>query len=370
MLTYLPRPDKRCALAVLIMLAWPAGVSSLGAEEGTADRLRRSIVKIEVQGKAYEFKNGVLVPRKFDAVGSGVVAGDGNIVLTAGHVLAQMDSSINITDSEGHSVRARPIAVDRDMDVAILELEEPLENVVSARVSEDPPVAGMDLWVMGHPLGLEFSLTKGIVSAVRKFEEFGVYAWNGHIIQLDAALNQGVSGGGVFDQKGRLVGVAASIVTRSGGFEGIGFAVGVDAIQEMIDASPCVFLGVDAAPLPKELGQLIGVSADGTFLVQQVFPGGLADRVGLRGGTAPVLFGGSPAVLSGGDIILEINGLAECREACRLMSSRSADGTAKPHEISLTIWRNGSRQELSVAIHDTPHRAAFDLLGDDRSNRK
>lgn len=336
---------KLLAAGLILSFAWTAPAS---ANAPHCETLKKCIVKIEVQGRDLKVDDKGLHLEPFTAIGAGVLLDRNRHVLTAAHVIG-LATTITVTGPAGGSTRAHPIAQDRTADIAVLELDENLPSMVPARLSSSLPQPGDELWTLGHPIALDYSLSRGIVSAVRPMSAVGAVGWKGHVLQTDAAINPGVSGGGLFDTEGRLVGIAVSIVSRSGGFEGIGFGIALDAVKDVLQASPCVWLGMDAAGVEVggDLARALGAPGPAGFLVQQVFPDSPASAAGLRAGTIPALVGDS-ALLLGGDLILKINGYEECRSACRLL--RVAPGQDMPQTVTVEVWRGGKSETVLVKV--------------------
>lgn len=336
---------KLLTAGVVLAFAWAVPAP---AKAPHCETLKKCIVKIEVEGRDLKLDDKGLKLEQFAAVGAGVLLDRNRHVLTAAHVIG-LANIITVTGPSGGSTHAHPIAQDRDADIAVLLLDEDLPGMVPARLAPALPQPGDELWTLGHPAGLDFSLSRGIVSAVRSISDLGAVGWKGHVLQTDAAINPGVSGGGLFDTEGRLVGIAVSILSRSGGSEGIGFGVAMDAVKDVLYASPCVWLGMDAVAVPSDgdLSRALGAPGPQGFLVQQVFPDSPARAAGLREGTIPALVGNS-ALLLGGDLILKINGYEECRQACRML--RVASGGDMPQTVNVEVWRGGKSETVLVKV--------------------
>lgn len=336
---------KRLIAGLALIFLWAQPALSRASH---CETIKKSVVKIEVKGRELKIdERGIrIVP--FESLGSGVLLDMHRHVLTAAHVVG-MATTITVMGPAGGSTRAHPIAQERDADIAVLELEEDLPGMAPARLAPHLPMPGDELWTLGHPEGLDYSLSRGIVSALRPLSEVGAFGWKGHVLQTDAAINPGVSGGGLFDTEGRLVGIAVSILTHSGGFEGIGFGVALDAVKDVLYASPCVWLGMDAVGVPPEsdLARALGAPGPQGFLVQQVFPDSPASAAGLREGTIPALLGSTPLLL-GGDLILKINGYEECRRACRLLGANP--GHDMPQTMAVEVWRGGKAETIPVKV--------------------
>lgn len=167
-------------------------------------------------------------------LGSGVlISGDGK-VLTAAHVVQAADY-VSVEFTDGKRVSAHVIASYPPADVALLQLEATPAEAVPARLGDsDKMQVGDDIFVIGAPFGLSHSLTVGHVSGRHLSEESVGGLSKVELFQTDAAINQGNSGGPMFNMDGEVVGIVSRIVSRSGGFEGVGFAVTSNVAQKLL----------------------------------------------------------------------------------------------------------------------------------------
>jgi S1-C subfamily serine protease len=217
-------------------------------------------------------------PQSSEATGSGFVLDEEGLILTNAHVVAAA-TAIQVKLSESHTVAAMPLGKDPDTDLALLRVEpkgldlKPLELGDSDTVQVgDPTVA------IGNPFGLERTLTTGVVSALqRRLTAPSGFAIE-NVIQTDAALNPGNSGGPLLDASGRVIGINSQIATGGAGSGnvGIGFAVPVNTAKRVI-------------PQLKETGHVAraylgveGAAAEGGVLIERVQPDSPADSAGLR----------------------------------------------------------------------------------------
>ena len=213
-----------------------------------------------------------------EATGSGFVIDEDGLILTNAHVVAAA-TDIQVTFSDAHTVSAKPVGKDPDTDLALLRVDpdgldlRPLELGDSETVQVgDPTVA------IGNPFGLERTLTTGVVSALQR----SLTAPSGftieNVIQTDAALNPGNSGGPLIDATGRVIGINSQIATgggASGGSVGIGFAVPVNTAKQVIPQLQ------DAGHVERAYLGIEGSAAAGGVLVE-VRPGSPAAAAGLR----------------------------------------------------------------------------------------
>ncbi|MEN9383404.1 MAG: hypothetical protein RL323_547 [Pseudomonadota bacterium] len=263
-------------------------------------------------------------------VGSGfVVSGDG-FIMTNAHVVDGADEVV-VTLTDKREFKARVVGSDKRTDVALVKIEAQGLNAV--RVG-DVNRLRVGEWVMaiGSPFGLENTVTAGIVSA--KQRDTGDYL---PFIQTDVAINPGNSGGPLINMRGEVVGINSQIYSRSGGFQGISFAIPIDEavrVSDQLKSSGRVTrgrIGVSIDQVTKELAESLGLSKAEGALVRGVESGSPA----AKGGLEP------------GDIILKFDGKA---------IEKSADlprivGNTKPGSRSLvTVWRRGKLQELRVTV--------------------
>ena len=296
--------------------------------------------------------------------GSGfVLDGDGYIATNA-HVVTGEDSSSDRADhlyvefSDGNRVEARIVGVDLNADVALLKVDPrglsltPLPLGSSARIAVGEPVAAI-----GSPFGERQSLTIGVISAtdrnISSLTRFGI----GDAIQTDAAINPGNSGGPLLDAKGEVLGINAQIRTSSGGGEGVGFAIPVDAVRRSLrelredGTVDYAYLGVTTLSLWPQLAERIDAEQTGGALVQRVEKSSPAQAAGIRAGDDTITFQGQPDIELGGDLILAVDGrrLTRAHDLTDVISAHSA-GDA----VRLTIVRDGERRSVRVELGGRP----------------
>jgi serine protease Do len=171
--------------------------------------------------------------RQHEWIGSGVIVDSSGLLLTSAHVV-QNSCLITATLSDGRAYRATPIAVDEEVDLAVLRIEG---SDFPAALLADSDKLQVGQWVIaiGNPFGLESTVTVGIVSAIHR-QKIGMSP-HAEFIQTDAAINPGNSGGPLVDLKGRVVGINAAIFSSSGGSQGIGFSIPVRAARSLLNRS-------------------------------------------------------------------------------------------------------------------------------------
>ena len=294
-----------------------------------------------------------------EALGSGFVIDKAGHIVTNYHVVEDA-TGVSVSFSNRDRVRARVVGTDPSTDLALLKIDAksraltPLEFGDSDSVRVGDPVVAI-----GNPLGLNRTVTAGIVSAVARPLSAPNRVNIEGVIQTDAALNQGNSGGPLLDARGRLIGVNTAIATGNdtdGGNVGIGFAVPVntvkDVVAQLIDKGKVErpFLGIAVLTIDKELARLFRLPVDHGLIVQAVEPRSAAAEAGLRAGTTRVVVAGESYVL-GGDIIVEIDG----REVGGFDALRSALSTREPGDtIDVELYRGEDRKTLEVKLGRQP----------------
>ena len=297
-------------------------------------------------------------------VGSGfVLNGDGEIATNA-HVVTSGEGNANkrakevyVAFADGNQVEAKILGTDPNADVALLKIDpeglklRPLPLGDNASVEVGEPVAAI-----GSPFNERQSLSIGVISAVdRTIESLTSFSISG-AFQTDAAINPGNSGGPLVDGDGRVIGINQQIKSTSGGGEGVGFAVPIDAIKRSIGMlretgeARYAYLGVASVELYPQLVDRFDLDVTKGAWVQQVNAGGPAERAGIRGGDGEVEFQ-AQSYRSGGDVITKVAGRPVEN------SAQLADviaGYQPGEEVPLEIHRDGDTKEIKVKLGERP----------------
>jgi len=272
------------------------------------DKNKTSVVTIYVNET---LNTGTGDPRTFAAsqgLGSGVLIRD-NMVLTAAHVVANADR-IMVEFYDEEAVEATVTSLSRYADVAVITLKKPPAHPQVAVIgNSDEARIGEEIFVIGAPMGLPYSLSSGIISGKHTETNLSNNGKSLEFFQTDASINTGNSGGPMFNYKGEVIGIVSSILTRSGGFEGIGFAATSNVARSLLTQRGSKFFGIEAMVLPTELASILNVPQESGWLVQHVVRNSPAYQAGLKGGYLMVDIE-DEEILLGGDIILQVDGLA------------------------------------------------------------
>ncbi|HVP81167.1 MAG TPA: trypsin-like peptidase domain-containing protein, partial [Thermodesulfobacteriota bacterium] len=215
-------------------------------------------------------------------LGSGVLVSKSGKVITSAHLVNTADQ-ITVKLSSGESVSARVIASAPFADVSLLQLESVPKEVVVAKLGDSEKVeVGDEVFVVGAPYGLSHTLTVGHISARHKLNTVSAGFELSEIFQTDAAINQGNSGGPMFNMAGEVIGIASRILTKSGGFEGLGFVVTSNTARRLLLEEQSFWFGLDGIVLADEFAAAFNVPQPMGFLVQEVAENSPAARLGLQ----------------------------------------------------------------------------------------
>ena len=236
------------------------------------------------------------------------------------------------------------------VDPAGLKLT-PLELGSSHSIHVGQPVAAI-----GSPFSEEQSLSVGVISAIDRNIESLTRFQIGNAIQTDAAINPGNSGGPLLDAGGRVIGVNAQIKSESGGDEGVGFAIPVDAVERSLRALrqdgrvEYGYLGVTTLSLWPQLARRLDLNARDGGLVQEVEEDSPAEKAGLREGGEEIEFQATP-LRTGGDVIVAVNGrrLTRTEDLADVISAMSAG-----ERVKLEVLRDGRRRTIDVELGQRP----------------
>ena len=299
------------------------------------------------------------------ALGTGFLVSEDGYILTNAHVVASSGvtaESVKVVFKDGESgvttVDAAVVGVDETSDVALLKVDpakapdlKPLTLGDSAAVQPGEAVVAI-----GNPLGFDFSVTSGIVSAVHR----NLQSPNGSVIpngiQTDAAINSGNSGGPLFDASGNVIGINEQIASESGGNQGLGFAVPINTAKRVMEQlkttgkATYAYLGVQGQTVTADVATALGVKADKGVLVATVASGSPAEKAGIKGGTRQTVVQNQTYVL-GGDVIQAVDGV-------EVMSAEQLAAAITEHqpgdEITLTVVRDGATQQIKATLAERP----------------
>ena len=303
--------------------------------------------------------------------GGGTATGSGFVIDHAGHILTNahvVDGAQRIEVTLGNTdtsqpVSARVVGKDPSTDVALLQVDAPSDQLHPLALGDSSQLqVGDSVVAIGNPFGLDRTVTSGIVSAIQR----AITAPNGytidHVIQTDASINHGNSGGPLLNGRGEVIGVNSQIETGgsgSGGNVGVGFAVPSNTVKTVIaqlirqGRIDRAFIGISAVPITRDLARVFRLPVSKGLLVQSVQPGSGAAKAGLKAGTTQVVLAGESYNL-GGDIIVEAGG-APVASLDRL---RDVVAGKKPGDkLQLKVYRGSKQTSVAVELGRQPAAA-------------
>jgi serine protease DegQ len=281
----------------------------------------------------------VAVLRADGGQGSGVIWDESGIVVTNNHVI-EGAAEIEVAFATGTRVPAQVRATDPRTDLAVLEVGR--DGLPAARFSDQLPQVGELAVALGNPLGFENTVSAGIVSGLhREIPSGGRTPALIDLIQTDAAISPGNSGGALVDADGRVVGINVAYIPPEARAVSIGFAIPapevVDVVTQLLETGEVqhAFLGVEPAPLTPQIAERFGIETDEGILVFAVVPASGAAEAGVRAGDVLTSVGDEP--------------IRQVEDLLSLLRER-----APGDEIELRILREGEEQTISVTLTDRP----------------
>jgi len=267
-----------------------------------------------------------------EALGSGFIISQDGYILTNNHVVDGA-SSVSVKLTDGREFHARVIGKDKTTDVAVVKIDA--SNLPTVKIG-NPDSSKVGEWVVaiGSPYGFDSTVTSGIISAKsRSFSDDSPIPF----IQTDVPVNPGNSGGPLFNLNGEVIGINSMIYSRTGGFQGLSFAIPIDAAMHVKDQLVSTGhvtrgrIGVGVQPVSADKAKALGLDSANGALVGSVDPNGPARAAGLRQG----------------DVIIGVNGK-------RINSTTELIGQvaqlAPGSDATISVWRDGGERELSVTI--------------------
>jgi serine protease DegS len=271
------------------------------------------------------------------SLGSGVIISSNGYILTNNHVIEDADE-IRVVLSNGRTLDARVAGGDPDTDLAVLKTDADDLPTITVGDSQGLQVGDVVL-AIGNPFGVGQTVTMGIVSATGR-NQLGINTFE-NFIQTDAAINPGNSGGALINAHGQLVGINTAIFSKSGGSQGIGFAIPVTLAKGVMDQilkqGRVVrgWLGIAGQDITQELAESFGLKAGRGVLVSGVLEGGPADQAGL----------------TPGDVISTINEqpLTSSHDILNLIAA-----VPPGEKVRVKGWRNGEPIDIQVEVSERP----------------
>jgi S1-C subfamily serine protease len=343
-------------------------LSSIKAEVGRAAQFTSTVTVTVGRGAAdwvpivYENVKDSVVMITVDTgygttVGSGFVYDDKGHIVTNNHVVAD---GIRFTVSflDGTVLSATLVGRDPDTDLAVLKIDPKDMQLKPLKLGNSSNLKiGEQIIAVGNPFELAGSVTLGIVSQKGRLlpTERG-YLIPG-IIQIDAAVNPGNSGGPLLNSRGEVVGVTTAIESMTGEFAGIGYAISSNIVARVV---PVLiekgryrhsYLGITGIELNSAIAEAIGIKVKQGFLVTNVSPGSPAANAGIRAGNRTMTISGQRIVV-GGDVIVAINGVPV--KSLDDILTYLVEKTSPGDKVTLTVIRDGSLIDITVTLGERP----------------
>lgn len=274
-----------------------------------------------------------------EGLGSGVVISKEGLVLTAAHVV-QVSDSVHVEFKNGEKILGKVVASEPTADVALVKLDKLPKDMKVATIGDSGKVkVGDDIFVIGAPYGIGHSITAGYISGRRKPPEKSMFS-DVEFFQTDAAVNVGNSGGPMFNKNGEVVGIVSHILSKSGGFEGMGFAVTSNSARQLLLEEKRIWSGIDGQLLTDELAGILQLPQSAGALVQRVAEGSFAQNAGIKGGDVPANIGGIDLLL-GGDILLNIENVPIKDEASIKLIKKTIARKKPGEDVRIKLLRKG-----------------------------
>ncbi|AZE71038.1 Outer membrane stress sensor protease DegS [Pseudomonas synxantha] len=285
------------------------------------------------QFRRYFGDNGPKQRRMESSLGSGVIMSPEGYILTNNHVTSGADQIV-VALRDGRETLARVVGSDPETDLAVLKID--LKNLPSITLGRSDGLRVGDVALaIGNPFGVGQTVTMGIISATGR-NQLGLNSYE-DFIQTDAAINPGNSGGALVDANGNLTGINTAIFSKSGGSQGIGFAIPVklamEVMKSIIEHGQVIrgWLGIEVQPLTKELAESFGLTGRPGIVVAGIFRDGPAQKAGLQLGDVILSIDGAPA----GDGRKSMNQVARIKPT---------------DKVAIQVMRNGKEIKLSAEI--------------------
>jgi S1-C subfamily serine protease len=311
---------------------------------------------VQVTSTSVVTRDPVFGDQRARSLGSGFVIDKAGHIVTNYHVVEDAER-VEVNFSGRDRVRASIVGTDPSTDIAVLEIDAQARALTPLPLgSSDVVRVGDSVVAIGNPFGLERTVTAGIVSALQR----EITAPNGFTIdkaiQTDAPINQGNSGGPLLNSRGQVIGVNSQIESESGGNVGIGFAVPIDTVKEVVSQIiqhgkvEHAWMGVEMQAVDSNLSEAYSLPVEEGVLVVDVRAGSPADQAGLRGGNQQVVVDGVSYVL-GGDIVTRADGdqVVSPDDLRRLVMSKDPGDV-----VTLEIHRGDSKRTLRVTLGRQP----------------
>lgn len=335
------RAEVELSYAPLVREASPAVVNVY-----TKKTVQRATTMRDLFGRRFSTGPGTR-ERVQNSLGSGVILSQDGVIVTNNHVIEGADEFLVVL-SDRREYEAELILADERTDLAVMRIETEGEPLPALNYADTSDVEVGDLVLaIGNPFGVGQTVTSGIISATAR-TDVGIsdYAF---FLQTDAAVNPGNSGGALVNTRGELVGINTAIFSRSGGSNGIGFAIPSEMVKRVVDAAVNEgmivrpWLGLKGQSVTFDIARAQGLNRPVGVIVGEVYDDGPADKAGLRRG----------------DLVMTIDG----REVFDERGLKFLAATRSPGEqVELNVLRGGRERTMRVRLEPPPGATEADLV--------
>lgn len=298
--------------------------------------------------KIITLEGGALNDESMAAVSSGVVISEKGQILTAAHVVNVADQiAVKFMDDD-QMIEANVVALSTEADIALLQLVDVPPALEVARLGDSGALrVGDPIFVIGAPFGLDHTLSVGHISGRHQSPTICSSLEPFEFLQTDASINQGNSGGPMFDMEGNIVGIVSRILSQSGGSVGLGFAVSVNTAKALLLEEKSFWIGFNARLISGSLARAFNLPQDAGLLVQRVAENSPGDKLGLRAGNINVQIEDA-SFLVGGDVILAIQGVPVTEKVENVCAIQDVvGGFGSDSQIEIIILREGKILKLT-----------------------
>ena len=297
------------------------------------------VVVIMTQESEVLRQSGQEIKVGVSGLGTGFLVDD-LYIMTASHVVHTAET-IMIKFSDGEEIPADVVSDYKVADLALLKLKwKSKSGKVLTLGDSDALKIGEQVFIIGAPLGLTYSFSSGYVSGRQTSQKRTSALVKAEFIQTDASINHGNSGGPMFNTKGEVVGIVSSILSQSGGFEGIGFAASSNIAKDLLLDNHAMWTGIDGKVISGELAKILNLPQPEGLLVQKVVLLSPMGLMGVKGGSFKVMID-DEEILLGGDVILAINGVQLSTSPKSLDSIAEILSANNQNPLELTVLRAG-----------------------------
>jgi len=340
-------------LIICVGIPWHLAAALVTPEEMNSVRVYKQMAKSTVLIASAYVSPHHIMQSSGKGLASGVLIDEHGLIVTNAHVVTGA-AKIMVTMHDGTRLPAELIGSDPQSDIALLKVTLPIGPYIPAHLGDsDKLEIGQKVLAIGHPFGLGYAFSTGIVSGFGKLFETKQEVFQERVIQTTTPINPGNSGGPLVDSEDRVIGINASILA---GAQNIGFAIPINTVKSIVAElrkngrviRP--WLGIKGKLVTDELRNLIALPLLSGLLIIDVDDGSPAEALGLRAGNLDVIIEGEPWVL-GGDIIVAVNGqdVKTSEQYGKVFQQLKAQQL-----IEITVSRDGIRRTMNVTLGERP----------------